>query len=86
MGLYSHLSNGYQGLSSQLKQPGHEDDHTPPSSAKVKNGGAKPPLPIHLHGMVIKHLSTGKTNLLPYNTPISTFTIQSLIYREEIKN
>jgi hypothetical protein len=25
--------------------PGREDDHSPPSSAKVKNGGAIPPLP-----------------------------------------
>jgi hypothetical protein len=32
------LSNGYQGaLSSGVKQLGHEADHSPPSSAKVKN-------------------------------------------------
>jgi hypothetical protein len=30
--------------------PGREDDHSPPLSAEVNNGGAIPPLPIHLHG------------------------------------
>jgi hypothetical protein len=28
-----------------IKWPGEEADHSPPSSAKVKNGGAIPPLP-----------------------------------------
>jgi hypothetical protein len=28
-----------------LKQPGHETDYSPPSSAEVKNGCAIPPLP-----------------------------------------
>jgi len=32
------ISNGYQGLfPMELKWPGHEADHTPPSSAEVKN-------------------------------------------------
>jgi hypothetical protein len=39
----------YQGV----EQPGHEADHSPPSSAEVKNGGAIPPLPIHLHKVVL---------------------------------
>jgi hypothetical protein len=40
------LSNGYRGaLSPRLKRPGREADHSPPSSAEVKNGGAIPPLP-----------------------------------------
>jgi hypothetical protein len=40
-------------LSPVLKRPGHETDHSPPSSAKVKNDGAIPSLPISLHGMVL---------------------------------
>jgi hypothetical protein len=28
-----------------IKRPGREADHSPPSSAEVKNGGALPPLP-----------------------------------------
>jgi hypothetical protein len=28
-----------------VKRPGREADHSPPSSAEVKNGGAMPPLP-----------------------------------------
>jgi hypothetical protein len=40
------LFNEYRGaLSSGLKRPGREADRSPPSSAKVKNGGAIPPLP-----------------------------------------
>jgi hypothetical protein len=34
------LSNGYRGV----KQQGREADHSPPSSAEVKNGGVIPPL------------------------------------------
>jgi hypothetical protein len=30
-----------------------EADHSPPSSAEVKNGGAIPPLPVRLHGVVL---------------------------------
>jgi hypothetical protein len=28
-----------------VKRPGREADHSPPSSAEVRNGGAIPPLP-----------------------------------------
>jgi hypothetical protein len=35
------LSNGYQGV----KWQGPEGDHSPPSSAEVKNDGLIPPLP-----------------------------------------
>jgi hypothetical protein len=31
-------------LSTRVKKPGRESDHSPPSTAKVKNGGAIPPL------------------------------------------
>jgi hypothetical protein len=37
------MCTGY--LSPWVKRPGREADHTPPSSAEVKNGGAVPPLP-----------------------------------------
>jgi hypothetical protein len=36
---------GTRVLSTELKQPGHEADHAPPSSAEGKNGGAIPPVP-----------------------------------------
>jgi hypothetical protein len=39
--LPSLLFNGYR----DIKQPGSEADHSPPSSSEVKNGGAIPPLP-----------------------------------------
>jgi hypothetical protein len=32
-------------LSPRVKRPGNEADHSPPSSAEVKNVGAIPPLP-----------------------------------------
>jgi hypothetical protein len=38
-----------------LKRPGSEADHTPPSSEKLKNGGAIPPLPIYFHGVVFNY-------------------------------
>jgi hypothetical protein len=43
------LSNGYQGLLLRgAKRQGREADHSPPSSAEVKNGGAMPPLPPYV--------------------------------------
>jgi hypothetical protein len=48
-----------------VKQQGHEADHSAPSSAEIKSGGAVPPLPIRLHGMLNK-LGTGTTIPLPY--------------------
>jgi len=59
-----------------LKRPGFEVDHSPPSSAKVKNVWSCTPLPQHvfmarcllkyrirLHGMVVKYRDTS-TSLL----------------------
>jgi hypothetical protein len=44
------ISNRYGGtFSPGLKQPGC----SPPSSADVKNGGAIPPLPLRLYGVVL---------------------------------
>jgi hypothetical protein len=51
-------------LSLGVKQQGHQADHLPPSSAKVMEGGAIPPL-HRLHGIVLNKLSTGTT--LPYD-------------------
>jgi hypothetical protein len=41
------------GSFSGVKQQRLEADHSPPSSAQIKNGGAVPPLPICLHGIVL---------------------------------
>jgi hypothetical protein len=40
-----------EALSPRAKRPGYEADHTPLSSADVKNGGVVPPLLIRLHGV-----------------------------------
>jgi hypothetical protein len=37
-------------LSQGIKRPGREADHSPPSTAEVKNGGTIPP---RLHGIVL---------------------------------
>jgi hypothetical protein len=34
----------------EMNRPGHEDMHSLPSSAEVKNGGAIPPPSVRLHG------------------------------------
>jgi hypothetical protein len=39
-------------LSTKVKRLGREAEQSPPSSVEVKNGGALPPLPICLHGIV----------------------------------
>jgi hypothetical protein len=44
-----------------LQRPGREDDHSPPSSAAAKNGGTILHSPIHLHGVMLKELSTETT-------------------------
>jgi hypothetical protein len=41
---------GGGGLSQDIKEQRH-DGHSPPSGAKVKNGGATSPLPLSLHAM-----------------------------------
>jgi hypothetical protein len=40
----------------------HEADHSPPSSSDLKNGGAIPPLPIRLFGVVIDEVYASKTS------------------------
>jgi hypothetical protein len=54
---------GTGALSLGVKQPRREADHSTPSSAEVKNGGAILYSPIHLHGVLISSLSTGTTAL-----------------------
>jgi hypothetical protein len=49
--LFRLLSNVLETLSPGVKRPGNEADHTPPSSAEVKNGGIVPPFPIPLQGV-----------------------------------
>ena len=44
---------GAGSVSQGVKRPGREADRSHPSSAEVKNGGAIPPLPIRLDGVVI---------------------------------
>jgi hypothetical protein len=39
-------------ISPGVKRPGREADHSLPSSAKVKNGGAIPPLPPCLNDVL----------------------------------
>jgi hypothetical protein len=41
----AHPSSYAGALFPGVKRPGREADHSPPSSAEVKNGGAVPPLP-----------------------------------------
>jgi hypothetical protein len=52
-GAPSLLSSGYRGRFSGCKRPEREADDSPPSSSEIKNGGAVPPLPIRLHGVVL---------------------------------
>jgi hypothetical protein len=40
-----HIQSERGAISPGAKRPGREADHSPPSSAEVKNGGAIPPLP-----------------------------------------
>jgi hypothetical protein len=44
---------GAGALSPEVKQPGREANHSPPSDSEVKNGGAVPPLPERLHGAML---------------------------------
>jgi hypothetical protein len=46
-----------------VKRPGHEADHSPPSSADVKNGGAVSPLP---------HMSSWRTSTT-FPLPLPSF-------------
>jgi hypothetical protein len=60
-------------LSSGLKRRGRETDHSPPSSAEVKNGWAVLPLPICLHGMV-------RNDIMKYRDKISSYRFEIIGY------
>jgi hypothetical protein len=50
------IYSGYRELFPEgVKRPGSEADHSPPSSAEIKNGGAISPLPTHLYGVVLNN-------------------------------
>jgi hypothetical protein len=58
----------------EVERQGREADHSPPPSTEVKNGGAIPPSPIRLHGVVPNELAqrrigrwmrTGSSTFLP---------------------
>jgi hypothetical protein len=50
------LSNGYQGLFLAVKRPGREADHSPPSSAEVKECvELYLHSPLHLPGVVLSY-------------------------------
>jgi hypothetical protein len=52
-----------------VKRPGHEADHSFPSSAEVKNDGVISPLPHSIHGVCLINLAKGQVCL--YNLPIT---------------
>jgi hypothetical protein len=52
----SYYPVGTRGSFPGVKWPGREADNLLPTNAKVKNGGAIPPLPTCLHGVVLNHL------------------------------
>jgi hypothetical protein len=41
-------------LSTEVKRPGRESNHSHRSIVEVRNGGAIPPIPIPIHCMVLK--------------------------------
>jgi hypothetical protein len=57
-------------LSSEVKWQMREADHSPPFSAKVKNGGAIPPLPIWLHGIVLNYISSKSSALVLWSVKV----------------
>jgi hypothetical protein len=57
------------GYSPGVTRQGRETDHSLPSCAEVKNGGAITPPPIRLPGVKLNYLSTGKTLRLPLLSP-----------------
>jgi hypothetical protein len=56
---YTIISTGTGAPSPGVKRPEREADHSPASSADVKNGGAIPPLPTYIHAVGLNFLGTG---------------------------
>jgi hypothetical protein len=44
---------------------GRKADHSHPANAELKNGGAIPPLPIRLHGVVLNTEASAAFTFLP---------------------
>jgi hypothetical protein len=75
--IYFNINLPQHALYMGIKRPGREADHSPPSSAEVKNGGAIPPLPhVSFHSTMLAQLSTGTTLPLTF-TSYSTLSIVS---------
>jgi hypothetical protein len=72
-------------ISQGVNRQGHEADHSPPSSAEVKKGGAIPPLP-HMSSWhsteLIKHRNTF-TFFLPFITPPQTATVTICLLKNQ---
>jgi hypothetical protein len=62
-------------VSSRVKRQGREADHSPPSSAEVKNGGALSQFSKYLHGIVLNYVIKYRDNF--------TFTFFIMQYFED---
>jgi hypothetical protein len=60
-------------LSPEVKRPGREANHSPPSSAEVKHGGPVPPSPLLPHDVVLNKLSPG------INLPLLLLSMMSFL-------
>jgi hypothetical protein len=49
----SHLASAHRAVSRRVKRLEREADHSRPSTSKVKNNGAIPPLPQYLYGIML---------------------------------
>jgi hypothetical protein len=65
------LSRGYRVPSSEVKRPEHENNHSPPFSAEVKNAWSYLHSPISLHDVVLSQV--------PGTTLTVTFLLSSLV-------
>jgi hypothetical protein len=60
----------------RARRPRREADRSPQYNVEVKNGGAIPPLPLHLHGMILNQSRTRKTLLFKatyLDMPVSNY-------------
>jgi hypothetical protein len=67
----------------EVEGPGHEAEHSTSSSAEVKDGGATPPLPTLLHGVMLNYLSTGRQ----YKTLLSSlWSFEAVVFNLGYEN
>jgi hypothetical protein len=69
----------FRPLGAETSFSGGKADHTPPSTAEVKNSGAIPPLP---HMYSIKHTDNFAFFTLPFNTVICTPTARQRVDKQ----